>query len=361
MRTVTITLHDTDNCGSSLQAFALQHFLQEHNVENELIDYVPDYTKNNGSPIRTAIRKILFYKDSKVRKEKFQKFKIEYLKVTEKKYHTYSELKATPPKADVYITGSDQLWNSAYGCGRDPAYYLGFVKNGKKIAYAASLGREIVPDENLEIIKRYVNDFSGVTVREKSSVKQLERLLSCPINHVCDPVLLNPIEDYDEIKSKRIIQESYILIYLAQSTEMGKIERLSQILKEKTGAKIVLIGSYRNRCKSDIHLRDVAPGEFLSLIANAEYIISNSFHATMFSLMYEKQFMTVLPPENGARIREILKLAGLENLAVKDTVEPQWITKEEYAQVKGKLTEFRVASASKLLEMIGVSNDEQKR
>lgn len=357
MRTITITLHDTDNCGSSLQAFALQHFLLKHSVENELVDYVPVYTKNNGSPVRTVIRKILFYRDSKVRKEKFDDFKSKYLKVTEKKYHTYAELKADPPKADVYITGSDQLWNSAYACGRDPAYYLDFVNDGKKIAYAASLGRESIPEDNCKIIKEYVKDFCGITVREKSSVDQLENLLGCSVVHVCDPVLLNPVKDYDEIKSEKLVQGNYILLYLAQSTEMSKIEIIAQKIQKQTGAQIVLIGSYRNRCKSDIHLRDVAPGDFLSLIESANYVISNSFHATMFALMYEKQFMTVLPPENGARIREILELVGLENHAVKDNLEPKWITKEEYIEVKDRLDKFSKGSASKLLQMLGSAED----
>ena len=92
MKTLTITLHDTDNCGSSLQAFALQHFLLKNHIENEIIDYVPSYTQNNGNPLRTFIRKIVFFWPSYIRKKKFKQFIREHVKITKKKYTNYKEL-----------------------------------------------------------------------------------------------------------------------------------------------------------------------------------------------------------------------------------------------------------------------------
>ena len=93
MKTLTITLHDTDNCGSSLQAFALQHFLITHGIDNEIIDYVPSYTQNNGSPFKTFIRNIIFRKSYLQRRKKFQNFINKNLKLTKRKYKTYQELK----------------------------------------------------------------------------------------------------------------------------------------------------------------------------------------------------------------------------------------------------------------------------
>lgn len=358
MKTVTITLHDTDNCGSSLQAFSLQKFLLSQGIENEIIDYVPEYAKNNGAGIKTFIRRLIFYRESKVRDKKFKQFVTDYLKLTKNKYQNIQELKMNPPIADYYITGSDQLWNSMYKCGRDSAFYLDFVKNGKKLAYAVSLGREIIPQDNIEIVKQYTQDFQWVSVREKSSVKQIQAILKGrEIEYVCDPVLLNTIDTYRKMQASRLIDEPYILIYMAQIPDTAFMDSFIKSVKEKISGKVVLIGSYRNRCACDMHKRDVAPADFLSLIANAEYVVSNSFHATMFSLIYEKQFATVLPEGNGTRIKEILSYTGLDGHAISDSTNIlPWI--EDYSVIREKLEYFRVNSQQLLLQELGKLGNE---
>lgn len=142
MKTVTITLHNTENCGSSFQAFALQHFLKEHGIENELIDYVPTYTQTGGHRMRTLAREVIYFRATMRRKRNFRNFIRKYLILSKKKHKTLEQLKHNPPVADCYITGSDQLWNTMYACGRDPAFYLDFA-NGKKVAYAVSMGEKI--------------------------------------------------------------------------------------------------------------------------------------------------------------------------------------------------------------------------
>lgn len=351
MKTLTITLHDTDNCGSSLQSFALQHFLILNEIDNEIIDYVPSYVKNNGSCLKTLIRKTIFFKDSIIRDIKFKKFKKKYLIVTKRKYKTYNQLNREKFDCDYLITGSDQLWNSTYKCGNDPAYYLNFSNSTKKIAYAVSVGKEKIDEKNMNIIQKNVNNFKWISVREGSSVKQLKQVINnINVEHVCDPVLLNDINEYNLIKNKRIIKGNYILVYMAQIPDSNFMNCIIEKLRKKYKAKVVLIGSYRNRCYSDIHIRDVAPGDFLSLIDNAEYIVSNSFHATMFSLMYEKQFCSILPENNGARIKEILDKVGLkENYINLDDKEIKIPFINSYEDVRKKLNVFRKDSKEKLL------------
>lgn len=351
MKTLTITLHDTDNCGSSLQAFSLQKFLLSNGIDNEIIDYVPEYAKNNGSPIKSLLRKLIFYRDSNERDKKFHQFVVDYLHLTEKKYRSFQELDGTPLEADFYITGSDQLWNATYRCGNDPAFYLDFVKTGKKLAYAVSLGREVIPKDNLELVKKYAQDYQWLSVREKSSVKQLEGVLNGKrVDYVCDPVLLNTVEIYLQMQAPRLIKDPYILVYMAQIPDAPSMDAFIEAIQKKVNGKVVLIGSYRNRCACDIHKRDVAPAEFLSLIANAEYIISNSFHATMFSMIYEKQFATVLPERNGTRIKEILDYTDLTEHAISSISVP-WI--EDYTEVRNKLAHFRTQSQQILLNELG--------
>ncbi len=351
MKTLTITLHDTDNCGSSLQAFALQHFLLNNGIENEIIDYVPSYTKNNAKPFKTFIRRLVFFRASIEKEKKFSRFISNNLKLTKKKWTSFEELKRKPPLADCYITGSDQLWNTMYRCGQDPAFYLDFAI-GFKIAYAVSMGRDKIPHENINMVKKYATNFNWVSFREKSSLDQIATILNCDLDYVCDPVLLNPIEDYDIIKGPRLINSPYILIYIAQSVSRNLIEALVDELKKIYIGKVVFIGAYRNKCTCDIHLKDASPEEFLSLIYNSESIVSNSFHATMFSLMYKKQFMTIIPPENGERIRMVLDMVGLSQQGIEKDIKVSIISNEKYDNVIAKLNDFSSKSQSLFMDKI---------
>ncbi|WP_405383561.1 polysaccharide pyruvyl transferase family protein [Phascolarctobacterium sp.] len=354
MKTLTITLHDTDNCGSSLQSFALQHFLLSQGIDNELIDYVPSYTQNNGRAFKTFLRKVIFFKASRERKQKFADFKNRFLKLTRKKYTTYDELKKGGLSAEVYITGSDQLWNSMYLCGQDPAFYLDFVKEAKKIGYAVSLGREDIPEDNLTIVQKYAHGFSWLSLRESCAIHQLKTILpNVTMDYVCDPVLLNEVQEYEPIKSDRLIKDKYILVYLAQKYDKKSLDKVVAHIKGNKGVKVVFIGTYLNRCTCDIHIRDVAPGDFLSLIANAEYIISNSFHATVFSIMYNKQFIAVMPPENSSRIKEVLAVAGIKGHEYSKDMKVPYISEGEYEEVNKRIATFREKSRELLMNNLG--------
>lgn len=357
MKTLTITLHDTDNCGSSLQAFALQHFLITHGIDNEIIDYVPSYTQNNGSTFKTFIRNIIFRKSYLQRRRKFQSFINKNLKLTKRKYKTYQELKNNPPQADIYITGSDQLWNNSYACGNDAAFYLAFVnkEKAKKISYAVSIGKGNVNENDLKLVKEYGNDFKWISLREKINLEDVEKVVNkVPVVHVCDPVLLNDAKEYDKIKKFRIIEDEYILVYVAQAINKLELNRIVKDIAKKDGLKIVFIGTYRSKCDCDFHIKDMAPGDFLSLIYNAEYIVSNSFHATMFSLIYNKQFIAILPKENGNRISEILELTNLENHIFGNFKEIPYIIDEKYLEINKKLKIFKEKSRKMILDQIEI-------
>ncbi len=169
---------------------------------------------------------------------------------------------------------------------------------------------------------------------------------------MCDPVLLNDAKEYDKIKKFRIIEEKYILVYVAQAINKLELNRIVKEIAEENGLKIVFIGTYRSKCDCDFHIKDMDPGDFLSLIYNAEYVISNSFHATMFSLIYNKQFIAILPKENGNRISEILELTNLENHAFGKFDKIPYITSEEYIEINKKLKIFKEESKKTLSNQI---------
>lgn len=312
----TITLHCTDNCGSTLQSMALQRYLAGNHHDVEIIDYAPNYLKYNGSFIKSVIKSVIMFKSVRSQNRKNRAFARKYLHVTEKKYKSCADLRRNVPEADLYITGSDQIWNPGYLCGRDPAYYLDFVPDGAPLyAYAASVGKEEVPEEEKQLILSYVRRFKGISVREKCSKTWLEPLVECPVEHVCDPVFLLDPEEYRAIARKPDIQGKYILVYLVQPSRV--LDELLDFLREKLGAKVVLIYGARDNCLCDMHIRDVSADEFLGYIEKAAYVVASSFHATAFSCILQKQFSVVLPQKNTVRIEDILTVAGLEDRIVR--------------------------------------------
>ena len=350
MRTATITLHDTNNAGSSLQSYALQHFLLENGIENEIIDYVPRYVETNGRLWKTLARKLIYWRESKEQKQNFQLFKQQFLKVTPRRYRTYEELIQDPPFADCFIAGSDQIWNASYACGRDPAFYLEFAK-GPKISYAASIGKEEIPEEEQVLYSRFLQGYHAISVREQSSQVFLSQQLQREIGYVCDPVLLNPVETYRSIQSSPLIREPYALVYLVAPGEL--LEKTLRRIREEYGCKIVLIGGFKEKCPCDYHLRSVGPQDFHSLIDHSRFVLSSSFHATVFSHIYEKNFAVIPPSRNQARMRQFLEVSGLqEHLLEGESEISGAIAAVDFYDARVRLREFIMDSQKWLLNCL---------
>jgi polysaccharide pyruvyl transferase WcaK-like protein len=357
MKVLTITLHSTTNPGSSLQAFALQHFLIANNIETEIIDYRPEYTLTNNSKLKTILKKFIYYKEYKETKTKNDLFVEKYLRLTKKRFFTYEDLESEDFNGDVFITGSDQLWNSFYPCGRDRAFYLNFLKKGKKLAYSVSLGKEEVDERELNWICSNIQDFDFVSVREESSKHLLEKYGIPNVAHVCDPVLLLDREVYSKMLIKPQI-EKYIVVYLVNKSPL--LEELLAILKKKYGFKVVLIGAFRNKCTNDIHIRGTSPLEFLGFMANAEYIVASSFHATLFAHIFEKKFVILPPEQNSARIEQFLSLTGLEEHILRSRSDiPKAIENINYVDAKKRMNSFIAQSKKVLLEQLEKINQKK--
>lgn len=317
MDTKTITLHDTDNFGSSLQAFGLQYFLLQNGISNEIIDYRPSYLYTHNKAIYIFIRNLLFYRASKEKNKKFKAFKKDYLKVTSDEFQTNQDLIDGKLTADCFICGSDQIWNSSYPCGKDPAFYLDFVKDSEnKTSYAASLGKSTPPAEEINWITKNIKNFRNISVREETSKILLEKSTNNDIQVVCDPVLLVPKEKYFEMAGERIVKEKYAFLYLLEGSEL--LERTISYLRDEKGLKIIFAGSWKNKCSADVNMRDLGPIEFLNLLKYADFVLSSSFHATVFSVLFEKRFGSILPIKNQERIRHILSLVEMESKIVTD-------------------------------------------
>lgn len=314
-----------------MQAFALQKYLESQGHNVRIIDYKPDYISCNfklsiiANPIydRPVIRQMYLLAKLPGRilalrqKKMFDDFTSKYLKLT-KRYNSYEDLKADAPDADIYIAGSDQIWNTLFNNGRDPAFYLDFGKaSTKRISYAASFAtKEIVP-EYRQFVSQELKNLDAVSIREKISLPLLRELGRVDGVAVCDPVFLLSEIEWNQISQRgRSINltKKYILVYLTDRSDT--IMDIARRLSKDTGWEIVLVGCpskrYRHR-----YIPNIGPLEFVFLISKASFVISNSFHATAFSLIFKKNFCVVNRTEGiNERMKSILDEFGLSHRIV---------------------------------------------
>lgn len=326
MKICTITCHDVYNHGASLQAYALMKYLENRGNSVEIIDYKPDYLSehynlfsiDNSKWKKNILTKSIYlalkipYKiPSLKRKKEFDKFTQKYLKITNKRYTSNDELKSDIPKADVYLCGSDQIWNSLHKNGRDKAFYLDFVPDDKiKAAYAASFATDSIEEKYQDMVKQNVSRLDAIGVREISGVKILNKLGIDRAVNVLDPVFLLDKNEWSKI-GRESFNDKYILVYDFDKNPL--IEKLAKDIANKSGYKIYTINNYKSGYEKR-SFRFSGPETFVSLIRNSEFVISNSFHAVAFSIIYEKQPVIVNRTEAiNTRMRDLLKDIGLEH------------------------------------------------
>ena len=333
MKIKTITCHDVYNVGASLQAYALQTYLQNENHDVEIIDYKPDYLSNHysftsvGNPkYNLPIVRVLYIMakfpgrlKAKIgkRKKNFDCFRDQYLKLTEKRYHSCQDLADDLPDADVYIAGSDQIWNPLFNNGKDPSFFLSFVPDDKtKVSYAASFTLNSIDSDSKHFMKPLLKRLDKISVREKSGINILENMGLQGIC-VCDPVfLLNS----NEWKSLAIPyrKKNYILIYDFDFNP--EIYDSVKEYSEKNDLEIVSV--YK---KSNLYYeRKFGPREFLGMVNNADLVVTNSFHACAFSIIFHIPFIAFSRKESlNSRIIDLLddvKLLSLYNTDISEKV-----------------------------------------
>ena len=313
MKIKIITIHNIPNFGSIFQCLALCEYLKKIGYKNiEVINYNPDYF--NANTFRAKIAKIINYKYYKRRTKKFNDFINKYIPVTSKSSKTLLELKENESGADLYIVGGDQLWNVYHDCGRDDAYKLTWA-SGRKISYGTSLGQTDFTDYQLQELGKKIADLQYVAVRESSSVNLLKSV-GIHAFHSVDPIFLLDRKDYEKYLLP-ISQPRYLLVYLVTPSLL--LEKCISYLSKTYNLKVILCSGFSKKCTCDLFLKDLGPDEILSYIKNAEIVLSSSFHATSFSILFKKQFFTSLPDvHTNERIEDLLRIQGLYNRIIKN-------------------------------------------
>ena len=328
MKIAVLTTFDVYNYGASLQAHALTHYLSCLGHEVELIDYQPEYLTRKynykwvnpeSSLSRNAITRYIYRtlkyiqrQTTLKRKYAFDSFHQKYLKRTAIKYLDGNQLSVSPPVADIYIVGSDQVWNVFYETGRDPAFYLDFVKSGRKISYAASFSYLDIDPDNLSRISKSLSTFNGVSVRERQGLEILKQM---NINGywVLDPVFLPGVDYWRSIIPDMAFKDKYLLIYDFESNH--ELRKFSIEYAKKNNLKIYSVNDTYPKLYANRNFSNVGPLEFISLINNCEAFVSNSFHGTAFSLILNRPVFVFNRNRHkvNSRMVSLMELFGLSN------------------------------------------------
>jgi hypothetical protein len=340
----TITCHDVYNHGASLQAYALQRYLEELGCNVEIIDYKPDYLSNHyrltcisnpkfDKPIIKwlyILAKLPGRLHALSRKRVFDTFRKKYLKTTLCRYRSNEELKNNLPPADIYICGSDQIWNSFFLNGSDPAFYLDFVPdNCFKMSYAASFATDDINESLKSFVKEKLERLNAVSVRETSGLSILKHLEIGHAVQVMDPVFLLPALFWKQ-EFVKPIADNYVFVYDFDKNPL--VNRLSKNIAQNLHCKIFSVSE--NISYSDKNFWKEGPEMFLSLLYNAECIVSNSFHALAFSLIFEKPFFTIYRKESiNTRMRDLLKMFDLEHRIINETMDWERSKDIDYSKI----------------------------
>lgn len=360
MKTGILTFHASHNYGAMLQAYALKVIIENLGHESHVIDYSPGSLRLRNQKIkwtrspRQWAKNVLFSLHKlewETRYNRYEQFKNEYFDLTEH-FENAEELEQHPPQFDVYITGSDQVWNAERGI--NPIWLLDFVKSGGKVAYAPSFGASMIDPLCFEVFKEYLPSFVALSCREKQGVELIKEMTGLDAEHVLDPTLLLSAEGWGKVSVAPDLKSPYLLVYCLE--ESSEFMKLVPRVAKRTGLPVVVIGgSAVNRFKcADRVVCDAGPAEFVGLFQNAAMICTNSFHGTAFSINFRKNFVSVPHTTRNSRLISLLELVGLESRQMTHAAELDSWSDNDF--------QIKYASAEvQLQRQVGASIDYLKR
>ena len=350
MKIKTITCHDVYNVGASLQAYALVKYLRNLGHQVEIIDYKPTYLQHYqltgvsnpqyDKPVLREIYQLLKLPGRIVarkgrRKKRFDDFTEKYLPRTSRSYSSLDELLNDIPEAELYIAGSDQIWNPLFQNGKDPSFFLQFVPdNSKKISYAASFAVDAISGEDSRRMMSWLNSLDAISVREKSGVQLLSKMGLHGVQ-VCDPVFLLKRTVWEQLAICPT-DKNYLLVYDFDNNP--EIQKIANKLSKKRNLKIVSVFHMKG---ADEIYKEMGPKEFIGSVLNADTVLSNSFHATAFSLIFQKDFFVVNRKESiNTRMRDLLEPIGLSSRLITYSDNLDYITLSEWINARRVMGEI---------------------
>lgn len=386
MKIGIITFHSAHNYGAVLQAWSLQEYLKQQghiveviNLRLPVIDklYRLTYrTKRQICSLQVVNEMVnaLYYKvrcasyrlSDPAKSEKYRKFERfinKELPLTEE-YTNSKALRQAHLKYDALIAGSDQIWNGNMMKGIDPAYFLEFAnKDALRISYAASIGTDEIPAQYQLLFKRYLREFDVLSVREKKAKAQIEQLTDKSVDIVADPTFLMKKQDFDRLKKPPRVSERYIYVHNVHLQRVDEeLKGVAEELSRRLG--IPVIHNWKDKMYTN-ELKHFTGGveEFLGYVSEAEYVVTNSFHCTVFALIYHRNFITIPHFKHPDRMRNLLGELQLLNHLVgnasklPDNLEKLEIDYDAVEQRKGAMCSHAQEFLKNALQMDKVIDD----
>lgn len=342
MRIGIITIHNSPSYGGCLQSFALYKYLVDCGHDTEIINLLRPANKDYLSSIKHHhIRANCWVKLWSIIKAIFHLKLNDYNQVTynaeferfnsqiklSKVFRSVDELYNNPPAYDVYLTGSDQVWNPSQPYIIEP-YFLTFVKDrkGRKISYAASVGLSKLRAKEEILFKKWIEKYDYVSVREQTLKEYLETFVNKNIERVADPTFLLDRTTWKSIAVFPDETQPYILLFALGHNE--ELISFCMRLSKQAGIQLIVL-ERKTSLKNEKYkvVNTAGPKEFLGYIGNAEMVITDSFHGTVFSIiMKAKNFYSYISPTNikGSRITDLLQQHKISDHLLNQDLKQTW-------------------------------------
>lgn len=363
-----LTLSASDNCGSLLQAYALQQCLKrQFQMESEVIDFRPKVSEklysifpdNPFQEKRKTLNAVCHYKMIRIQKEDYELFRKNWLRMTSSICKTEEDLKRFKQYSAV-ITGSDQVWNVEMP-DFDMAYFLGWFK-GYKYAYAPSAGGTSIQEaENIPEIRKDLEQFALLSARENRCKDAIEELTNRSVELVLDPTLLLSQKEWQDNVQERIVPGDYIFYY-SWAYNNDAINRKVAEFAKQNDLPVYVINQFKwtKHKPSDYGFgmcKNSGPQSFLSLMKYAKYAMVQSFHGVIFAYQMDKKFFFLddQPEEKmDVRLKQILMLLGKMNqvLRPEDDIKKKMLVLKQGNKETESLKEYREISYRYLQKMV---------
>lgn len=307
MKVGTLNFHRSYNYGALLVTYSLLTYLRKIGIDAQAIDYFPEH-HTSMYPVRNGA---------------YEKFIDRYLR----------PFSSADEEYDLIIYGADTIWEYYKGFGYDSVYWgSDRLKARRKITFSASGTMKNFSEESDDLFRIYLDKFSAVSVREDVLADYLRELTQKPVLHTCDPTFLLTEEDYLKVMAERLIDDEYAVIY---NRQLGsKLFEAAQTVEQKTDLRTVVLKGDGCLYSSwgDLLRSDMGPSEFLSMIKYSSYVLAASFHAAAFSVIFQKQFHTIM--KSGAeRVESLLRKLDLQDRRISHTREIDLNKTIDYAEL----------------------------
>ncbi len=368
MKIALLSFHTAANYGAALQAFALQKFLTDKGYDCEYINYVNESRRHEydmffhiidsikKGRFTSAVAYCLGSPFMTLRKMRFNRFYRNNLRATEKVYQSSQEAATLNDNYDYFVVGSDQVWNPACN-GDDAAFLLDFVKDrNKRVSYSSSFGIAYVDATHEVVYRNNLSQFKALAVRESIGQAIIEKLTGRKAELVLDPVLLLSAQQWRSIMSKHSKKERFIFSYTNQDSQIRDFLATGYPMD---GVKHYVLSRYTKPgdfISSRVRVKYcMSPEEFVSVINDAELVVTASFHCLALSIVLNKPFVAIMTGDKGKdeRPMSLLRTLGLEHRVLSQTMTESDVKAPiDYHEVNRRIEALKKTSKEYLLNTL---------